>query len=90
VKLEGGQSIFSLPLDISEEDHETLKQIRTSREFKAPMVMFFNKIRDVFGDLKLWDTSFRNLFPAHVSDVDPASFSAPSVSKKKIIIINYI
>lgn len=79
VKLEGGQSIFSFPLNISEEDDETLNQILASREFKAPMVTSFNMIRDLFADFKLWGTSFRDLFPARAADVDPSSFSAPGI-----------
>jgi len=84
VRLEGGQSIFNFPSDVSEEDDETLKQIFASREFKAPMVMSFNAIRDLFADFKLWDTSFRDLFPAHAADVDPASFSAPEIKGNAI------
>jgi hypothetical protein len=79
VELEGGQSIFSFPLDISEEDDETLNQVLASQEFKAPMVTTFNMIRDLFADFGLWDTSFRDLFPARAADVDPASFSAPEI-----------
>ena len=80
VKLGGGQSIFSFPLDVSEEDDEILKkQILGSREFKGPMVKSFNLIRHFFADFKLWDTSFRDLFPARAADVDPASFSAPEI-----------
>jgi hypothetical protein len=79
VKLEGGQSIFSFPLDISAEDGETLNRILASREFKAPMVTSFNMIRGLLADFKLWDTSFRDLFPARAADVDPASFSTPEI-----------
>jgi hypothetical protein len=84
VKLVGGQSIFNLPLDISEEDNETLTQILGTREFKAGMVVNFNAIRDLFAELRLWDTSFRDLFPACAADVDPASFSAPEIEGNAI------
>jgi hypothetical protein len=43
------------------------------------MVMSFNAIRSLFANFKLWDTSFRGLFPASAADVEPASFSAPEI-----------
>ena len=79
VELEGGQSIFNFPLDISEEDGHTLRQVLGSREFKAPMVTSFNMIRDFFANFRLWDTSFRRLFPARAANVDPASYSSPNI-----------
>ena len=79
VKLVGGQSIFNFPLDISKEDNLTLNQFQASREFNAPMVLTFNVIRDLFADLYLWGPTFRDLFPAHAANVDPASFSAPEI-----------
>ena len=79
VKLVGGQSIFNFPLDISEEQNLSPNQFQTSREFNAPMVMTFNLIRNLFADLPLWGSSFRDLFPARADSVDPASFSAPEV-----------
>ena len=79
VKLVGGQSIFNFPLDVSEEDKVTLNQSQASREFNAPMVQTFNVIRNLFADLNLWGPTFRDLFPAHAANVDPASFSAPEI-----------
>ena len=79
VELEGGQSIFNFPLDISEEDDHTLRQVLGSREFKAPMVTSFNMIRDFFANFRLWDTTFRRLFPARAANVHPASYSSPNI-----------
>jgi hypothetical protein len=81
VKLEGGQSIFNFPLDISEEhfDAEVLTAMIASLELKPRTVTGFNMLRELFGDLQLWDTTFRDLFPPHVADVDPASFSSPAI-----------
>ena len=78
VKLAGGQSIFNFPLDISEEDKVPLKQFQASREFDAPK-WAFNIIRDFFADFYLWGPTFRDLFPAHAANVDPASFSVPEI-----------
>ncbi|KAH8653511.1 heterokaryon incompatibility protein-domain-containing protein [Xylariales sp. PMI_506] len=82
VKLAGGQSIFNFPLDISDEDVETLQRALQSREFSAPAVMTLNGLRDegALGGLDLWDgVTFRDLFPPGAAGVDPASYSAPEI-----------
>ena len=76
----GNHTLFDIPFDIVS-DRPDLEPPEPSALVNIPrgMNMVVKEMCGVFAGLELWGRTFQDLFPARLGDVQPGSFSLPSV-----------